>query len=118
MKYLKLYEEYTDIKADDYYQALSMQEFDQLVFDEFLEPKDTLLEFNEMEINQIKKQKKRQYLFNPKPLTIGLLNGKNFAEIGSPDNFLWCFQLSAGFGDDNLFVLARVRWLLPADDVD
>ncbi len=55
MKYLKLYEEYTDIKADDYYQALSMQEFDELVFDEFLEPKDTLLEFNEMEINQIKK---------------------------------------------------------------
>lgn len=55
MKYLKLYEEYTDIKADDYYQALSMQEFDELVFDEFLEPRNTLLEFNEMEINQIKK---------------------------------------------------------------
>lgn len=55
MRYLKLYEEYTDIKADDYYQALSMQEFDELVFNEFLDPKDTLLEFNEMEINQIKK---------------------------------------------------------------
>jgi len=54
MRYLKLYEEYTDIKADDYYQALSMQEFDEIVFDDFLEPKDTL-EFNKIEINQIKK---------------------------------------------------------------
>lgn len=42
-------------KSNKYYQQITMAQFDELVFDEYLDPLDSILEFDELESKEIKK---------------------------------------------------------------